>query len=218
MRFFTERRQLLDAAREISRAGLTRGTSGNLSIRIKNWFLITPTGVSYEELTTDDLVEMNLEGKVPFGQSLPSSEWRLHQRIYASRPDLEAIVHTHSMFCTTLSCLRRSIPAVHYMIAVTGQSTIPCAEYGTFGTEELARQTQLALAQGKACLLANHGMVASGGSLAEALKIAHSVEELAELYWRALQVGQPVIIDQPEIERVIGRFKTYGQAKPRRSA
>jgi len=215
MRFFRERRELLETARRMSSAGLSHGTSGNLSARVERGLLITPTGIAYEEMATEDMVEMSLDGHVPQGQRRPSSEWRLHRDIYQRREDANAVVHTHSRFCTTLACLRKQIPAVHYMIAVTGCDLIPCAPYATFGSEELSRATVETLGNCNACLMANHGMVAVGDSLRAALKVASEVELLAEQYWRALQVGAPHVLDDAEMARVKERFQSYGQQQPR---
>ena len=216
MRFFRERRELLEVARRMSSAGLSHGTSGNLSVRVERGLLITPTGMPYDEMSTEDMVELMFDGHTPHGQRLPSSEWRLHRDIYQRRADANAILHTHSRFCTTLACLRQSIPAVHYMIAVTGSSIVRCAPYATFGTEELSKVTVETLGNDNACLMANHGMVAVGANLAAALKVASEVELLAEEYWRALQVGQPHVLDDAEIARVMESYRTYGhQRRPR---
>jgi L-fuculose-phosphate aldolase len=216
MKFFRERHELLETARRMSAAGLSHGTSGNVSVRVEGGLVITPTGIRYGEMTMEDLVEMSIDGRVPQGQRLPSSEWRLHCDVYRNREDANAIVHTHSRFCTTLASLRRSIPAVHYMIAVTGESVVRCAPYATFGTEELSRVTVETLGRSYACLMANHGMLAVGDSLSAALKVASEVELLAEQYWRALLVGEPHILDDAEMERVMEKFRTYGQQKRRR--
>ena len=211
------RRGLLETSRRMSAVGLTPGTSGNVSVRLGDGFLITPSGVPYDDLRADDLVFVRADGTVRPGQKLPSSEWRLHRDLYARRPESGAIVHAHPTFCTTLACLGRAIPAVHYMIAVTGAAKVPCAPYATFGTEALSRATVEALGAGKACLMANHGMVALGAELGEALKIATEVEHLAQIYWRALQVGAPNVLGDDEMRRVIEKFASYGQPKRRRS-
>ena len=142
---------------------------------------------------------------------VPSSEWRLHVQLYEARPEVQAIVHTHSRYATTLSCLRRAIPAVHYYIAVAGTSTVRCADYATYGTAELGQNALKALQGAKACLLANHGLVALGDSLADAVKVAFEIENVAALYWHALQAGQPVLLDDAEIKRVAEKLKGYGQ-------
>ena len=211
MKYYSQRRALLDAARKMNTDGLNHGTSGNVSLRVEDGILITPTGMAYDELSPEDLVEVRWEGEVPAGQRVPSSEWRMHRDLYQGREDAAAIFHTHPMFCTTLSCLRRPIPAVHYMIAVTGASVVHCSRYATFGTAELSAAAGEALRGSKACLLANHGMVALGGSLKDAYRVASEVENLAAQYWRALQVGEPFVLDDAEMGRVIERFRTYGQ-------
>src|SRR5205807_2815823 len=147
------------------------------------------------------------------GPRLPSSEWRFHRDILSARPEASAIVHTHAMFATTLACLGREIPAFHYMVAVAGGDSIRCAPYATFGTEELSRHAVRALEGRKACLLANHGMIAIGDTLKAALALAVEVESLAAMYWRALQVGAPNLLDADEMARVLEKFRTYGQQR-----
>jgi L-fuculose-phosphate aldolase len=210
------RAQVIAAAQKMSAQGLSRGTSGNVSVRTEGGMLITPTGMPYDELRPSDIVEVSDAGHVAGGQRLPSSEWRMHLGIYAGRPECGAIVHTHSMFATTLSILRRELPAVHYMLAVAGGSTVRCAPYATFGTEELARNAVAALVDRKACLLANHGLIALGADLGDAYRVASEVEGVAEEYWRALQLGQPHILDDAEMARVVDKFTSYGQQPKRR--
>lgn len=209
------RAELVATARRMSELGLTPGTSGNASARTAAGFLVTPSGLPYSELVPDDLVELPLRGEPRPGQRTPSTEWQLHRDIYAARPDAAAIVHTHSLHCTTIACLRRPIPALHYMIALAGTDEIPCADYATFGTRELADNVVRALGRGAAALMANHGMVALGGSCAAALKLAAEIETLASLYWHALQIGEPAILDGAELARVRARFAGYGQPRPR---
>jgi L-fuculose-phosphate aldolase len=218
MKYYSQRRTLLEAAQKMNADGLNHGTSGNVSVRVEDGMLITPTGMAYDQLSADDLVEVRWDGSVPNGQRVPSSEWQMHRDLYQQREDAAAIFHTHPMFCTTLACLRKPIPAVHYMIAVTGATVVRCARYETFGTAALSAAVGEALKGSKACLLANHGMLALGGSLAEAYKIACEVENLAAQYWRALQIGEPFILDDAEMARVIEKFRTYGQQpkSPRR--
>jgi L-fuculose-phosphate aldolase len=169
----------------------------------------------YSELVPDDAVELRPDGTARPGQHVPTSEWQLHRDILAMRPDVAAIVHTHSLYCTTIACLRRAIPAVHYMIALAGSDTIPCADYATYGSAELARNAVAALGSGNACLLANHGMVALGESLAQALRLAAEVETLASQYWHAAQLGAPHVLDPDELARVRAKFAEYGQ-RPRK--
>lgn len=159
------RRALIATARRTEAAGLTHGTSGNLSARLGERFLVTPTGLPYAALEPDDLVLLDRDGRAAPGQRKPSSEWRIHRDVYASRPDVGAVIHAHPPFCTTIACLRRDLPAVHYMLAVAGPGAVRCADYATFGTAELSRSAVAALAGRTACLLANHGLLAVGADL-----------------------------------------------------
>lgn len=204
------REALIATARRMNASGLNQGTSGNLSQRVEDGFLLTPTGMDYDSLEPEDLVLMRLDGSHE-GRRAPSSEWRIHRDILAARPEVGAVLHAHSMFCTTLACLRRPIPSFHYMVTVAGGVDIRCAPYATFGTEELSRHAVAALEGRKACLLANHGMLALGRDLAGVFKLAVEVETLAAMYWRALQVGEPVLLDAAEMAVVLEKFKTYGQ-------
>ena len=201
---------MIATARRMNATGLNQGTSGNLSLRVDGGFLVTPTGMDYEALEPEDIVFMRMDGSHE-GRRRPSSEWRFHRDILAARPEVGAVLHAHAMFCTTLACLHRGIPAFHYMVAVAGGVDIRCAPYATFGTEELSRHAVTALEERKACLLANHGLIAVGTSLADALKRAVEVETLAAMYWRALQVGEPVLLSEAEMAVVLEKFKTYGQ-------
>jgi len=207
---------LVATARRMSELGLAPGTSGNVSVRTARGFLITPSGVPYERLRPGDTVELAPDGTTVRGRLAPSTEWRLHRDLYAARSDAGAIVHTHSLFCTTVACLRRPIPAVHYMVARAGGDDIPCAEYATYGTDELAAAVVRALGTGRACLMANHGMVALGDSLAAALGLAAEVETLAAQYWHAAQLGEPHILPPTELDRVRAQFASYGQRRPGR--
>ncbi len=204
------REAMIATARRMNASGLNQGTSGNLSVRVEEGFLVTPTGMDYDALVPEDLVLMRFDGRHE-GRRHPSSEWRFHRDILASRPEVGAVLHAHSMFCTTLACLRRPIPSFHYMVAMAGGVDIRCAPYATFGTEELSRHAVAALEGRKACLLANHGMLALGKDLAGAFKLAVEVETLAGMYWRALQVGEPVLLDAAEMGVVLEKFRTYGQ-------
>lgn len=211
------REELVVTARRMSELGLTPGMSGNVSVRSASGFLVTPSGMPYSELRGTDAVEVRADGSLRPGQRAPSTEWRLHRDIYAARPDAQAIVHTHSLFCTTVACLRRPIPALHYVIVLAGSDEIPCAEYATFGSPELATSVVRALGGGQACLMANHGMVALGSTLAAALRLAAEIETLAAQYWHAAQLGSPYVLDRDELQRVRHRFAEYGQPRrPRR--
>jgi L-fuculose-phosphate aldolase len=209
------RDELVATARRMSELGLTTGTSGNVSVRGASGLFITPSAMPYGSLVPDDVVDVRMDGTVPPGQRTPSTEWQLHRDIFAARSGCVAIVHTHSLYCTTLACLRRPIPAIHYLIALAGTDEIPCAEYATFGTPELAANVVRALADGRAALMANHGMVALGDSLAAALQLAAEVETLAAQYWHALQIGSPAILDRDEMARVHRKLGEYGQRRPR---
>jgi L-fuculose-phosphate aldolase len=192
--------------------GINRGKSGNVSARIDGGFLVTPSALPYEQTAPDDIVAVDHDG-VARGRRAPSSEWRFHRDIYAARPEVMAIVHTHSPFATTLACLDRGIPAFHYMIAVAGGSDIRCAPYATFGTQELSQHAVRALEGRKACLLAHHGLIAVGDSLEQGLALAVEVETLAEMYWRALQIGEPRLLTEEEMREVLERFATYGPSR-----
>ncbi|MEN9800106.1 MAG: hypothetical protein RL653_3803 [Pseudomonadota bacterium] len=206
------RRELLAYCRKLQPSGLSRTTSGNLSVRVDGGMLITPSGMDYARIRTGDLVLLGLDGTpLKARQRVPSSEWHFHAAVYAARPEAGAIVHAHAPFATTLAIHGRDIPAVHYMVAAAGGDSIRCAPYATFGTPELARHALAALDGRKACLLAHHGLLAFGTDLRDAFKRALEVEELAEQYWRALQLGTPPVLDGREMARVVEKFRTYGQ-------
>ena len=204
------RKKIIATALEMNARGLNRGKSGNVSARFDAGFLVTPTGMAYESTQPVDIVAMTQDGTAR-GPRLPSSEWRFHRDIYAARREVGAIVHAHSPFATSIACLGRDIPPFHYMIAVAGGKDIRCAAYATFGTQQLSDHALCALAGRKACLLANHGMIAVGASLTAALALAIEVEALAEQYWRALQIGPPNLLSDVEMEIVLEKFRTYGQ-------
>jgi len=204
------RKKIIATALEMNARGLNRGKSGNVSARFDAGFLVTPTGMAYESTQPMDIVAMTQDGTAR-GPRLPSSEWRFHRDIYSARREVGAIVHAHSPFATSIACLGRDIPPFHYMIAVAGGKDIRCAAYATFGTQQLSDHALCALAGRKACLLANHGMIAVGASLTAALALAVEVEALAEQYWRALQIGPPNLLSDAEMEIVLEKFRTYGQ-------
>lgn len=203
------REELIRVAREMSRRGLNRGTSGNVSVRVPEGLLITPSALAYDAMSAEDVVLLTPDGRVLEGERTPSTEWRLHAGVLAGRPEVDSVVHAHSTFCTALSCLRRDIPAFHYMVAVAGGDSIPCSRYATFGTAALAAAAHEALTDRMACLLANHGMLALGSSPATALALAEEVETLAGLYWRALQAGEPVLLSEQEMADVRSAFQEY---------
>lgn len=208
-----QRHALINTAQQLSKTGLNKGTAGNVSLRVRDGFLVTPSGVPAEALTPADLVYMDFDG-ITEGRRAPSSEWRFHWEILKNRPELAAVIHTHAPYCTTLAVLGRSIPAFHYMVAVAGGKDIRCAPYATFGTEELCEGAVRAMEGRQACLLAQHGMIAAGADLDAALKLTIEVEELAQLYWQALQIGTPPVLDDAEMDRVLEKFKTYGKPQP----
>ena len=211
------RRQLIETARRMAPANLNRGAAGNLSVRTRensaDGYLITPSGMDYDVLVPEDIVFMRLDGTSD-GRRKPSTEWRFHHDIYAARPEAGAILHAHSPFATSLACLRRDIPSFHYMIARFGGDTIRCAEYATFGTQKLSSHALTALQNRCACLLANHGLLVFGKTLEQMFALAVEFEALCEQYWRACQLGQPVLLDAEEMATVLGKFSSYGQQSP----
>ena len=209
-----ERENLLSVAQKLIETGLNKGTAGNTSIRLKengsDGFLVTPSGMAVEDMRAASMVQMQFDGSYEQGK-IPSSEWRFHRDILASRADINAVIHTHSMFATTLACLHKDIPPFHYMIAVVGGDTIRCAPYALFGSQALSDNALAALIDRKACLLANHGMIALGRDLDDALAVTVEVENLCEQYWRALQLGEPHILTEAEMRDVFQQFKGYGK-------
>lgn len=204
------RAALIEFTRRCARSGLNHGTTGNLSVRTPGGFLVTPSGVSAEALTEAAMVELTPTGDA-LGPGAPSSEWRLHAALYAARADAGAVVHTHPPFATTIACLRQDLPAVHYMIAITGSDRVRCSHYATFGTQELSDAAVEALGTSRACLLANHGLVTVGPDLETACRIAVEVEAVAEYWWRARAVGEPAMLSEAEIADALGRFESYGK-------
>ena len=203
--------QLLKTTQKLAELGLNKGTSGNCSVRADEGFLVTPSGMSIEDMTPASMVQMQFDGSFEQNKK-PSSEWRFHRDILVSRPDINAVVHTHSMFATTLACLHQDIPPFHYMIAVVGGDTIRCAPYALFGSQALSDNALTALIDRKACLLANHGMIALGYDLEDALAVTVEVENLCEQYWRILQVNpNPPLLTEAEIREVFQQFKGYGK-------
>ena len=205
------REDTVAAVRRLETLGMNRGSTGNLSVRWGEGMLITPTGMGAEDLTAHDLVWQGWDGS-QIGPWKPSSEWHFHQAAYLQRPDLNAVVHTHSTHAAALACLRRPLPAFHYMVAVAGGDSVPLVPYFTFGTEALSQAVGQALAERDACLLANHGLVAAGATLAQAMKVVQEIESLCEVYLKALAVGEPVVLGPAEMAEVIEKFRGYGRA------
>jgi L-fuculose-phosphate aldolase len=210
------RREMIATCIFMNERGINQGTSGNISVRVDGGFLITPSGLAYAEMQPEDIVFMKTDASHK-GPRKPSTEWRFHRDIMEEKPEVGATIHLHSMFCTSLSMLRREIPAVHYMIAAAGGPSVPCVPYVTWGTQELADYIVAALENRHACLLANHGMVCVGPNLKKAAWLAVEIETLAAQYWRALQVGVPHILPDDEIGRVMEKFKSYGQGTEKRA-
>jgi L-fuculose-phosphate aldolase len=173
--------------------------------------LITPSGMAYDAIRPEDIVRVGLDGSLGPGQRKPSSEWHFHLSSYLARPEMRAIVHTHSLHATVLACARMPIPAFHYMVACAGGKDIPCVPYATFGTPELARHVADGLKERNACLMANHGMIAIAPTLQAALELAAEVEVLAEQYCKVLMLGAANVLDDDEMARVLLRFRSYGQ-------
>ena len=204
------RAAIIATALKMNALGINQGKAGNVSARVGDGYLITPSGLPYDETNVDDIVRMDLTG-IAIGTRSPSSEWRFHQDIYIARREVNAVVHTHSPYATTLACMGLEVPAFHYMVAVAGGKNIRCAPYATFGTQALSDHAVAALQDRKACLLANHGLIALGPSLKAALALAVEVEALCGQYWRVLQIGKPILLSDAEMDVVLEKFSTYGQ-------
>jgi L-ribulose-5-phosphate 4-epimerase len=212
------REHAVRAMHRLDALGLNRGSTGNLSLRWAgpgcDGMLITPTGMAAEDLRAQDMVWVGVDGTVR-GDRLPSSELHFHQAAYQCRADLQAVVHTHSVNATALACLGRDLPAFHYMVAVAGGDSVPCTPYHCFGSEALSQAVARALAQRNACLMAHHGLVAAGPSLAQAMKIAIEIEALCEVFLKLLAVAEPATLTRPQMDEVLEKFRTYGQPRPR---
>ncbi len=208
------RAQMVATARAMNDSGINQGTAGNLSVRTDTGFLLTPSSVAYDTMTPEDLVAMDWDGTfdcaVPGRR--PSSEWRFHRDILAARADVNAVLHCHSVYATTLACHHREIPSFHYMVGVAGGTTIRCADYATFGTQALSDAALVALRDRMACLLGQHGQISLGTSLASALWLGIEVETISRLYVQALALGAPPVLDDAEMARVIGQMQrmSYG--------
>ncbi|MGB9115390.1 class II aldolase/adducin family protein [Bradyrhizobium sp.] len=204
-----KRQSIINACRQMNQSGLNQGTSGNISLRHGDGMLITPTSTPYEAMQPEEIVFMNLDGAFDANQR-PSSEWRFHRDILKARPEVNAVVHAHPPYATILAIMGLSIPPIHYMIACAGGDTIRCSPYATFGTQELSEHAVAALEDRSACLLAHHGMIAIGPSLAKAMWLAVEVETLARQYHGCLQIGTPPLLSKAEIENVRARMAGYG--------
>ncbi len=203
------REDLVATALAMSASGLSPGRSGNLSCRFGDGMLITPSGVAYDQMSAKDMVSVAADGSVAAKQLRPSSEWQFHLAAYVARPDIGALVHSHSLHATVLAAAHKPIPAFHYMVAVAGGREIPLVPYATFGSNELATYVAGGLSAVNACLMANHGQIAAGHTLAEALELACEVEVLAEQYVKVLGLGAVHLLSDAEMEVVIEKFKSY---------
>lgn len=205
------RESVVAAMQALDARGLNRGTSGNVSVRWKDGMLITPSGLVPDELTPDSIVFVHADGTVRQGDLRPSSEWQMHMGIYARRPDAGGIVHCHARYSTILACAGREIPSLHYMVAVGGGASVPLAPYATFGSDALANGVVETLDGRRACLMANHGLIAIGPDLRFAFAIAEEIEEQAAVYCGTLMIGGPRLLDTEEMGRVLDAFSRYGQ-------
>ena len=204
----TQKKEVIKFAKLLNHRKLSALRSGNISLRYKSGFLITPSGKKYSLLKVKDIVFVNLNGKYNKNQK-PSSEWRFHQDIYISKKNAKAIVHSHSTNATALSTHNKKIPSFHYMVALAGGSDIKCAKYATYGTRELSKNILKALKNRFACLIANHGQITFGSSLAEAFELAEEVDNLAKQYIKALLLGRPKLLSLNEMKKVLNKSKTY---------
>ncbi|GAB5471615.1 MAG: L-fuculose-phosphate aldolase [Rhodospirillales bacterium] len=210
LKYITQRRAVIAAALGMNALGINQGTSGNVSLRVADGLLITPSGIAYDAMTPAQVVALDDAGRYG-GRWRPSSEWQMHRDIYRARPEAVAVVHSHATYATALSCLRKEVPPFHYMIAVAGGSSLRCADYATFGTEALSQNMLMALEDRRACLLANHGLICFAESLERALWLAGEVEVLCKQYVIACLAGEPAILSEAEMAEVSERFKTYGK-------
>ena len=204
------KKKIIWVCRKMNEMGINQGTSGNVSARTEDGFLITASGIPYDIMDDQHIVEMDLDGGY-YGKYLPSTEWRMHMDIFKARPEAGAIVHTHSIYATALATLRKDIPPFHYMIGVTGGSSLRVSDYAEFGTQALSDTMLAALKDRSACLLANHGQIAFGANLDKALWLAGEIETLCQQYWAACLAGKPVILSDAQMKTVLARFKTYGK-------
>ena len=211
-----EREQVVAYCKKLITQGLTKGTGGNISIcnREKGLFAISPSGIDYFETEPEDVVVMDLQGRVVDGKRKPSSEHELHRIFYENREDINAVVHTHSVYCTVLAVLREELPASSYLVAFAGGPNVRCGDYASFGTRELAEITYKAMEGRNAALMANHGLLAGAEDILNAFNIAEQIEGCAEVYVKARMIGKPVILDEEEMETMVDRFRhSYGQKK-----
>ncbi|MBC8590145.1 L-fuculose-phosphate aldolase [Wansuia hejianensis] len=218
MIFEKERAQIVEYGKKLITSNLTKGTGGNISIffREEKLMAITPSGIDYFKLNPEDIVVMDLNGNIVDGKQKPSSEYSMHKIFYERRSDINSVVHVHSTYSTTLSSLNWELPAVHYLVAISGGKNVRCADYATFGTKELAENAYKAMEDRMAVFLANHGLLTGGKDLPNAFNKAEEIEFCAEIYYRTKSIGNPVILPDEEMEKMLGLFKDYGQVKEKR--
>ncbi len=204
-----EAEQIIKYANMLNSEKLSTLRSGNVSLRYKNGFLITPSGVKYSSLKVDDIVFVSLDGKFDETKNKPSSEWRFHKDIYSSKNEANAIVHAHSTHATAVSAHNKDVPAFHYMVALAGGNDLKCAKYATFGTQELSDNIINALKNRKACLMSNHGQVAFGDNLEQAFELAQEVENICHQYINTIKIGEPKILSSSEMDVILEKVKNY---------
>jgi len=205
------RQHIIETALTLNARGLNHGMSGNVSQRADDGFIITASGIAYDDMTPADIVAIDPHGHYE-GSKRPSSEWRFHHDIYHARRDVQAIIHTHSRHATTVACLEKDLPAFHYMIAVAGGDRVACAPYALFGTQALSDHTLQALGPRKACLLAHHGLIVAAEDLETALNITEEIEILCAQYLALLQITPtPKLLSEQEMQAVLEKFKSYGK-------
>lgn len=214
MRLIEERKAIVEHGRKLITAQLTTGSGGNLSIynRDEGLVAITPSGIDYFEMQPEDVVVMDIDGCVVEGSLLPSSETKFHLALLRHRSDINAVVHTHQVYATTIACMNWELPAVHYLVGFSGNK-VPLAEYATFGTQELSDNIVRAIGSYNACLMANHGIVTVGAHIGAAFAAAEELELVARIYYQTRCIGNPVILPDEEMLIIGEKFKTYGQRK-----
>ena len=203
------RLDVIKYAKMLNSKELSALRSGNVSVRYKEGFLITPSGIKYSSLKKKDIVFVSLKGAFDKKKGIPSSEWRFHQDIYLNKKEAKAIVHAHSTCATAISTHEKSIPAFHYMVAMAGGNDIKCAKYATYGTRELSKNIIKVLKKRYACLIGNHGQIAFGKNLSTAFELAEEVENLSKQYINALKLGKPKILSSKEMKRILNKAKNY---------
>ncbi|MFW6266476.1 MAG: L-fuculose-phosphate aldolase [Halanaerobiales bacterium] len=213
MKIKEERKKVVEYGKKLIESGLTTGTGGNLSIynADKGLMAISPSGMDYFEIEVEDVLVMDLKGNIIEGNKKPSSEYAMHSIFYRNREDVRAVVHTHSIYSTTIATLNWEIEPVHYLVAFAGKK-VPCADYATYGTEKLAENAYSAMQdEYNATLLANHGLLAVGNNMATAFATAEEIEFCAEVLYRTKAIGDPVVLPEEEMELMMEKFKSYGQ-------